>query len=567
MTLLPCFHVIVTCELDKADLRVYRFLLMTFHGKKLAQVNVDIDTNASKRLKNLELLSDLANDNLHICQGVQDLKERRWKNYLSKAKVPVLEKVKHVFFFEPLEEDVILRSRLCTYFVRDPVRNDDPRAMDYVRCEECFKYQKVQSVSLFTYRKGNLPEMEPKLEDTSDMSDDMADNEYLDAAEHMYAEETEEREELKDFVLFNKKIYSRKFKEKEQFESEVKIEPLVKDEVPLQVEEGSSEISCIPLADQGNNLEGQGKRKKRSTAKKVGAYSEESLSLSGGWAEADPMFESHLGFQENESDNDDAVEDKDFVNDTVEEEKEEEHKIKKQPKWPRKVTQVDYALIFRKTSVGLEMLQPDSKGFFVLQKDHEYVYQCGVCKHARNKYEFVMKCSKRHVEEMSLKEPINCPVCDERIVNKGNINEHFFEKHSELKKFCCCECLELFDEELLRKHIIRKHHAAGTKEALCTLCGTSFQHVYKLKQHIVKLHGDSKDHICAHCGKMYATGMDLERHVTIQHSTRDMKCLHCEKSFPNFNRIMLRHLQTHTGKISLQLYVQNCIYLLAFSSN
>ena len=549
MTFLPCFHVIVTCPLVEENLEVICFSLMTFHGKKLAEATVDMDTKASERLKNLDLLNDLAYDNLHICQGVQDLKERRWKTYLSKAKVPILDKVKNIFFFEPLEEDVIMRSRLCTYFVRDPIRNDDIKATDYVRCKECWKYHRHRNVSLFTYRNKVLPDLNVKLEEDDEMSDDMVDNEYLVGAENIFFEETAEREELEDFDTFSKNMKNSKVTENVNpqlpIECQVKIEPLAKEEMTdAEIGEQLHEATT----DKSDNCGSKRKRRKRSKVKKPGTYSEESLSLAGGWVEADPMFESHLDFKEDKCVKEDA--DEDFVNENFEEDKEEEHVIKKkEPKWPKKVTKVDYALILRKSTDGLKMEVPNAKGLFLLQKDHEYIYQCGVCTLNRVKYEHVVRCAKRHAEALNCKEPINCPVCDERIENKGCINEHFYEKHSEMKKFCCCECLELFDDEmqLLRKHIIKMHHTAFTKNHLCTHCGNGFHHVHALQQHIVRMHGEAKNHICPHCGKMYATITELGRHVTIQHSSRDVKCLRCDKQFPNFNRVLVRHLETHTG--------------------
>ena len=96
----------------------------------------------------LEVLDDLATDSIHVCQGVQEVQDRRWQQYVSKAKLPLLQKVMNVFFIEPstisspyASDEVVLRSRQCKYYVKNPVRNQDPGAVDYVRCDQCSVFQ------------------------------------------------------------------------------------------------------------------------------------------------------------------------------------------------------------------------------------------------------------------------------------------------------------------------------------------------------------------------------------------------------------------------------------------
>ena len=96
----------------------------------------------------LEVLDDLATDSIHVCQGVQEVQDRRWQQYVSKAKLPLLQKVMNVFFIEPstisspyASDEVVLRSRQCKYYVKNPVRNQDPAAVDYVRCDQCSVFQ------------------------------------------------------------------------------------------------------------------------------------------------------------------------------------------------------------------------------------------------------------------------------------------------------------------------------------------------------------------------------------------------------------------------------------------
>ena len=126
------FYIIVTCEQSEENslLDIFQFSLLTCHGKKLTDMKVAMDPDALEDSK-LPLLDDMASNNLHICQGIQDMSECKWKKYLSKVRDPLLDKVRNIFLIETLEDDVILRSRSCRYIVRNAVRNSDPMATDY----------------------------------------------------------------------------------------------------------------------------------------------------------------------------------------------------------------------------------------------------------------------------------------------------------------------------------------------------------------------------------------------------------------------------------------------------
>ena len=138
---LPVFYVIVTCEESEAEgLDMFKFCLMTYHGKRLSDIKVAMDPDMLEDTK-LSLLEDLASNDIFICQGVQEVKERRWRQFLLRAKMSLLEKVKTTFFIEPFEDDVLLRSRSCKFLVKHPVRNNDPLANDFVRCEKYFMMQ------------------------------------------------------------------------------------------------------------------------------------------------------------------------------------------------------------------------------------------------------------------------------------------------------------------------------------------------------------------------------------------------------------------------------------------
>ena len=115
------------------DFDVFQFSLISYHGKKLAEMRIPMEDPDILEDTKLGLLEDLATNDIHLCQGIQDVRERQFKQYLNKSKDKVLDKVRNAFYIEPLEEECVLRARTCHYIVRNPVRNNDPNANDFIR--------------------------------------------------------------------------------------------------------------------------------------------------------------------------------------------------------------------------------------------------------------------------------------------------------------------------------------------------------------------------------------------------------------------------------------------------
>ena len=222
LTFLPTFSAVLTAEQNEEGFDTFAMALLSFHGKIVSGQKFNMDPESLDDTK-LEILDDLATDSIHVCQGVQEVQESRWKQYLggkaAKA-TPVLERVTSVFFVEPFQDEVVLRSRQCKYFVRNPVRNDSPEAVDYIRCEACSVFQKKRPVSLFTYRKHD--QEQPPDDDGECLADlcELVDNEFAGVAEQVHAEERVKAQELRDFRNFSKHIVKH-----DDAEEEMVVEP------------------------------------------------------------------------------------------------------------------------------------------------------------------------------------------------------------------------------------------------------------------------------------------------------------------------------------------------------
>ena len=81
----------MTIETSEEGFELFVMSLVSFHGRVVTKQKFNLDPEVLDDTK-LEVLDDLATDSIHICQGVQEVQDKRWKQYLGKTKLPLLEK-------------------------------------------------------------------------------------------------------------------------------------------------------------------------------------------------------------------------------------------------------------------------------------------------------------------------------------------------------------------------------------------------------------------------------------------------------------------------------------------
>ena len=202
--------------------------------------------------------------------------------------------------------------------------------------------------------------------------------------------------------------------------------------------------------------------------------------------------------------------------------------------------------VLEESETGLQLIPHDQDTYSYPDQTPlttKLLFRCKLCLKTYSAREYVVKCMQRHVEEIDVNESVICPVCKQFIQRKLDLTDHFSAKHG--NQTCCCVCLKiLFNaDNVLRKHILTKHHKGG-KQLVCSWCGNSFNRAQGLRNHIASMHEKTDAYVCSICGKSSATKHSHRSHLA-SHSTENLKCLHCDKKFNRRERIR-EHLCRHT---------------------
>ena len=146
MPFLPCFHIIGTvvvsepekeCTNEPGDCsKTVLFQLHSFHGKVLADEYVKFQNISTL---NTQLVTKMANDQLQMCKGVEEMDREKFVQFIRACKLPsIIAKVRSVCLIEQLMGCVVLRSRLCKFILFE----DQPRdPSNLTRCDECDAFE------------------------------------------------------------------------------------------------------------------------------------------------------------------------------------------------------------------------------------------------------------------------------------------------------------------------------------------------------------------------------------------------------------------------------------------
>ena len=420
-------YVIVTVTDDD---QFFQFSLVSCHGKNLEDFKVELDPESLEDTK-LGFLEELASDNVHVCQGVQDMKERLWRQYLHRSKLPLLDKVKSTFFIEPLEEDVVLRSRSCQFVVFSPVRNNDPEATDFVRCQNCAVYQRQRKMTLFTHRRlkqedaascdaAKFLEEEEPLNNWQKVEGDYADNEFAQSSEHFQEFEEDKKLEMKEFL---KDIGDRGRNYKSTFED---FKPEVLPEVT--VDESSGSVKKL-------------ERKSKVAAKVLTSEKLKPDSQPEEWEDLEPEsmdadYEPMEGEEAFEEEEDDVGLDPDVTPKSL------KHSNKKGMLIKSFFQDCfDFVEIYLKARGEVEALDKNTHKSFKhksLRSGGKFVYRCTVCLRATFDRNRAVKCIEKHKEVVDLSERVPCPECL-MPVERGLVSPHFEKAHP--GHISCFHCL------------------------------------------------------------------------------------------------------------------------------
>ena len=582
--LLPGFHLILTAKYDDQDeCDKFQSCMYSFNGKMLMEVTTNMTLEC---LLKIPLLKEMEEEKLCICSGIQNLNLAKWKNYTRLCKLPDLERVRSIFTFENFYEQSILRSRFCRYLV--------PRTSSgsSISCVECSRLssdgEKLNQLRINEEMNGDS-----RLRMTSN-EDRNGFNCYLEGSEKVWVTTVENVPE--DFVKSEADETcvenDQDFKEEEEFEEQepprsvagtvevvlgkglfdirelkkLNRQLIMKKEKEKVVLKKKRELENLQILKNHHRMLAP-KRRKRTSLLSLQEYHKapkiqckiclvfyrakemldqcmdkhiDKMSLSV--PAACPICEENLPLKMEIPDHFAA-----------------EHKPKTCCCECLKV--FDNNVLAHEQHV-LEVHHREFKKKF--NNPPPTLLQCKICMLTFKQPSMLLKCMGRHEEEMDLKKPFSCPLCEEEIESKLKVTDHFETVHNQEMKTCCCECGLVMDNKYgnLRKHILEQHHKAN-KAHLCSECGKAYHSKVGLESHIGTAHTTDTNFVCQHCGAMFGSEISYKRHVK-RHDPKDIPCNLCGKLF-GIRGKLLKHLRYHSGIKAFQC--KSCNYKCYNSDN
>ena len=167
--------------------------------------------------------------------------------------------------------------------------------------------------------------------------------------------------------------------------------------------------------------------------------------------------------------------------------------------------------------------------------------------HGNKKSHVCDLCGKGFVNKTDLKGHINqshsrktCEHCGKSVLNKNFLKKHLVFDHGITDgAFICDVCPKtMFSSEPgYKKHMKEKHSQINGKKKTfeklqpCPECGKLLSSIWTLRQHIQRVHGNDKSHVCDQCSKGFSTKKQLKGHIDQSHSRQT--CENCGKSLLN----------------------------------
>ena len=227
------------------------------------------------------------------------------------------------------------------------------------------------------------------------------------------------------------------------------------------------------------------------------------------------------------------------------------------------------------------------------EKSRAPSFHCKICMKSYQTPIEVRDCVEAHKEGSNLEEPTKCTTCDETLLSRYVVTDHFSQKHRDLLfgQMCCPICMKMFPLKQnattsLHAHVATNH---GIKNVFCKICtknmksrGEEERHwkmhskhgidpdaivrcpvcqrelkKQELNQHFKKLHSPDEC-VCTECFRMYDSAEKLRIHLLTCHhyhkrGEKKHVCTQCGQAFGS-----TKSLEGHINKVHKQIITNTC---------
>lgn len=173
-------------------------------------------------------------------------------------------------------------------------------------------------------------------------------------------------------------------------------------------------------------------------------------------------------------------------------------------------------------------------------------FQCDIChKYFLSKRTIASHMKLQHEKTTRDTKRLVCDICNRVCSSIGNLNKHK-EIHDDAKNYVCSFCGKSFRVKFNMLEHLNSH--TGNRPNQCTICDKSYGRRSHLRVHM-RMHSGDKPYKCSveGCGRTYAHGIDLKRHLYGQHKiyTKKFECRICAKVYSE-NKLLTKHMKTHS---------------------
>ncbi|KAJ8919014.1 hypothetical protein NQ315_016919, partial [Exocentrus adspersus] len=162
------------------------------------------------------------------------------------------------------------------------------------------------------------------------------------------------------------------------------------------------------------------------------------------------------------------------------------------------------------------------------------IYKCSVC----NKEFDVILEYLEHQDEHAGQLVFNCDRCNEVFSSRPEL-----VAHERQHKNPCPKCGKPILRSSMKIHLIQH-----TDRFVCSQCSHRFNSGATLKQHIITVHTNIKDHVCEQCGKSFSSKTAMNVHLKTHRDERPYACKLCSFTGRTSSSIYI-HMATHAREI------------------